>query len=73
MTVEAFKTMMQCNEPTFTFRGVDYTICQPLDVFYAYESDDAEGTEKAFATIDELISSWTLRGVPFLDALPHIM
>ncbi|MEG1525692.1 MAG: hypothetical protein RR475_11850 [Clostridia bacterium] len=68
MTERAFREMIACNEPLFTFRGVDYQILQPTEQFLAGPADN-ENHDEWFNTVDDLLNNWKLDGVLLKEAL----
>ncbi|MEG0898053.1 MAG: hypothetical protein RSD01_08700 [Ruthenibacterium sp.] len=71
MTEKAFREMIVCNEPLFTFRNEDYQILQPTDRFLA-GSVNNEDSDEWFDTVNDLLSNWKLDGVSLKDALAEI-
>lgn len=72
MTVEAFKKMMLCNEPTFEYKGEEYSICWPDEKYYVTASDSPGDVNLEFKSIDDLLDNWIIQGKRFRNILPEI-
>lgn len=72
MTVDAFKRMMQCNEPDFSYDGQNYSICWPDEKYYITASDRPEDIDLAFDSLDDLLDHWIIQGQPLRAILPKI-
>lgn len=70
MTVEAFKEMMMCNEPDFSYNGQDYSICSPNGKYYVLSSDSPSDADLEFDTLDGLLDHWVIQGHPLREILP---
>lgn len=72
MTVDAFKELMVCNEPDFTYKGEAYSISWPDGRYYVSASDSPADTDLVFASLDDLLNNWMIQGKPLRDILPEI-
>lgn len=72
MTIAQFKDMMVCNEPSFGYRGQEYSICWPDGKYYVYASDSPADIDLEFDTLDDLLEHWIIQGKPLKDVLEEI-
>ena len=72
MTVEKFKEIIQYNEPSFGYRGKEYSICHPADKFYVWSEDQPQDNDLEFNDANDLLEHWMIHGRPFKDILPDI-
>lgn len=72
MTVEKFKEIMPYNEPSFGYRGKEYSICHPKDKFYVWSEDQPEDVELKFDSVDNLLDGWMIHGKTLREILPEI-
>lgn len=72
MTVDAFKEIMLCNEPSFSYNGQEYSICSPNGKYYVLASDSVGDAELEFDTLEDLLDNWQVQGKPLREILPHI-
>lgn len=72
MTVEVFKEMMLCNEPSFEYNGEEYSICWPNEKYYVTASDSPDDLNLEFKSIDDLLDNWIIQGKTLRDILPEI-
>lgn len=72
MTVDAFKKMMACNEPDFSYNGRQYSICWPDGKYYVTASDNPKDDDLVFNTLDDLLDNWVIQGKPLREILPNI-
>ena len=70
MTVDFFKEIIPYNEPTFEYKGVEYTICHPKDNFYVRDWSKDAPEPQAFLDVDDLLDNWIVDGRPFREFLP---
>lgn len=72
MTVEQFKEIMSCNEPTFSYNGQEYSICWPDGRYYAAVVDSSDDTVEVFESLDDLLENWTIQGKRLKDIIKDI-
>ncbi|WP_042435931.1 hypothetical protein [Faecalispora jeddahensis] len=72
MTADAFKKMMACNEPDFSYNGQDYSICWPDGKYYVTASDNPGDIDLVFHSLDDLLDRWIIQGKPLRQILPDI-
>lgn len=71
MTVEEFKEIIPYNEPTFSYKGIEYTICHPNDEFYVRDWSKSEPESTSFSDVDDLLNHWIIQGKSFREVLPY--
>lgn len=72
MTVDRFKKIMLCNEPEFSYRGEEYSVCSPDGKYYVTASDSPKDMDLKFATLDDLLDSWMIQGHKLREILPEL-
>ena len=72
MTEIEFLDMLQYEETTFFYKGKQYNICHPDDLFYVRESSWPMDVDLSFQDADDLLDHWIIQGRPFRNILPEI-
>ena len=72
MTVDRFKEIMLCNEPEFSYRGKESSVCSPNGKYYVTASDSPSDTDLEFSTLDDLLDSWMIQGRRLREILPEL-
>lgn len=72
MTIDAFKDMMMCNEPDFSYNGQNYSVCCPDGKYYVTASDSPGDIDLVFDSLDDLLDRWIIQGRPFREIVPNI-
>lgn len=72
MTVNEFKESLLYNEPTFGYKGKEYSICSPENKYYVLSEDNPADSELEFDSIDDLLDRWMIQGKPLRDIISDI-
>ena len=72
MTVDQFKEILLCNEPSFSYNGEEYSICWPDGKYYVTASDDSNALELSFDNVEDLLDNWSIQGKPLRTIISSI-
>lgn len=71
-TIEEFKELLGYNEPSFLYKGKEYSICSPDGKYHVWSEDNANDSELKFEDVDALLDGWIIQGKTLREALPDI-
>lgn len=72
MDTKKFEEILSYNEPTFGYKGKDYTICSPNGKFYVWAEDSPNDENLEFNDYEDLINNWIIQGKPLKSILDEI-
>lgn len=71
-TLDEFKDLLGYNEPSFGYKGKEYSICSPDGKYYVWSEGNESDTELEFETVDDMLNGWVIQGKTLREALPDI-
>lgn len=72
MDIDKFKELLNCNEPSFGYKGKEYSICSPDGKFYVTAEDSPGDIDLVFTDSDDLLDHWLVQGKPLREILQNI-